>query len=66
MTSRSAGVSHEGDVTIIATLSPIFLLAKHLNRCILPLLRYAASSHSDDDIEPSHGRVAASVPELLT
>ena len=36
-----AGVSHEGDATIIATLSPIFLLVKHLNRSIFPLLGYA-------------------------
>ena len=27
-----AGVSHEGDATIIATLSPIFLPVKHLDR----------------------------------
>ena len=46
-----AGVSHEGDATIIATLSPIFLHVKHLNRCIFPLLRHATSPpHSDDDI----------------
>ena len=32
-----AGVSHEGDATIIATPSPIFLLVKHLNRCIFSL-----------------------------
>ena len=52
-----AGVSHEGDVTIIATLSPVFLLVKHLNRCIFPLLRYAIPPpHSDDDIvEVSEG-----------
>ena len=44
-------MSHEGDATIIATLSPIFLLVKHLNRCIFPLLRHATSPpHSDDDI----------------
>ena len=34
-----AGVSHEGDATIIATLSPTFLLVKHLNRCTFTLLR---------------------------
>ena len=45
------GVSHEGDATIIATPSPIFLLIKHLNRCIFPLLRHATSPpHSEDDI----------------
>ena len=45
-----AGVSREGDATIIATLSPIFLFVKHLNRCIFPLLRYATPRpHSDDD-----------------
>ena len=45
------GVSHEGDATINATLSPIFLHVKHLNRCIFPLLRHATSPpHSDDDI----------------
>ena len=45
-----AGVSSEGDTTIIATLSPIFLLVKHLNRCIFSLLRHATPSpHSDDD-----------------
>ena len=32
-----AGVGREGKATIIATLSPIFLLVKHLNRCIFPL-----------------------------
>ena len=46
-----AGVSHEGNATIIATLSPIFLLVKHLYRCIFPLLRYATSPpHSDNNI----------------
>ena len=52
-----AGVSHEGDATIMATLSPIFVLVKHHNRCIFPLLRYATSPpHSDDDIvERSEG-----------
>ena len=46
-----AGVSHEGDATIIAPLSPIFLLVKHLNRCTFPMLRHATSPpHSDDDI----------------
>ena len=46
-----AGVSHEGDATIIATHSPIFLLEYHFNRCIFPLLRHATSSpHSDDDV----------------
>ena len=46
-----AGVSHEGDATIISTLSPIFLLVKHLNRFIFPLLRYATlPPHSEDDI----------------
>ena len=52
-----AGVSHEGDDTMIATLSPIFLLVKHLNRCIFPLLRCAIPPpHSDNDImEVSEG-----------
>ena len=52
-----AGVRHEGDATIIATLSPIFLFVKHLIRCIFPLLRYATPPpHSDDDIvEVSEG-----------
>ena len=46
-----AGASHEEDAAIIATLSPIFLIVKHLNRCIFPLLRHATSPpHSDDDI----------------
>ena len=46
-----AGVSHEGDATIIATLRPVFLLVKHLSRCIFPLVRHATSPpHSDDDI----------------
>ena len=46
-----AGVSHEGDATVIATLSPMFLLVKHLKRCIFPQLRHATSPpHSDDDI----------------
>ena len=44
-------MNHEADATIIATLSPIFLLVNHLNRCIFPRLRYATSPpHSDDDI----------------
>ena len=44
-------MSHEGDATIIATLSPIFLLVKHLIRCVFPLLQHATSPpHSDDDI----------------
>ena len=47
----TAGVTHEGDATIIATLSPVFLLVKHLSRCIFPLLRDATfPPHSDDDI----------------
>ena len=46
-----AGVSHEGDAMIIVTRSSIFLLVKHLNRCIFLLLRYATPPpHSDDDI----------------
>ena len=46
-----AGVSHEGDATIIATLSSSFLFLKHLNCCIFPLLRRAtAPPHSDDNI----------------
>ena len=45
-----AGVSHEGDATTIATPS-IFLLVKHLNRCIFPSLSHATSPpHNDDDI----------------
>ena len=53
-----AGVSHEGDATIIAKLCPIFLLVKHLNRCIFPLLRHATSPpHSDDDIVELSERV---------
>ena len=44
-----AGLSQEGDATIIATLSPI--IVKHLNRCIFPLLRRATfPPNSDDDI----------------
>ena len=31
-----SGVSHEGDATISATLSPIFFPVKHLNHCIFP------------------------------
>ena len=52
-----AGMRHEEDATIIATLSPIFLFVKHLNRCIFPLLRYAnRPPHSNDDIvEVSEG-----------
>ena len=46
-----AGVSHEGDATIIDTLSPIFLFVKHVHRCIFPLLRHTTSPpYSDDDI----------------
>ena len=46
-----AGVCHEGDTTIVATLCPIFLLVKHLKNCIFPLLRHATyPPHSDDDI----------------
>ena len=46
-----AGVSHERDATIIATISPIFVFVKHLNRCIVPFLRHATSPpHNDDDI----------------
>ena len=46
-----SGVSHEGDATMIATLSPFFFFVKHLNRCIFPLLRHASPCpHSDDDI----------------
>ena len=46
-----AGVSHEESATIIATLSPIFLLVKHLDRCIFLMLRYPTSpQHSDNDI----------------
>ena len=43
-------MSHEGDATIIDTLSPIFLFLKHLNRCILPLLRYTTPRSQSDDI----------------
>ena len=44
-------MSHEGNATIVAPLSPIFLLVKHFNRCIFPLLRYATfPPHSDGDI----------------
>ena len=46
-----AGVSHERDGTIMATLTPIFLLVKHLHRCLFPFLRHATPPpHSDDDI----------------
>ena len=38
-----AGVRHEGDATIVATLRYIFLLVWHLNSCILPLLRHGLS-----------------------
>ena len=38
-----ACVSHERNATIVATLTSIFLLAKHLCRCIFPLLRHATS-----------------------
>ena len=31
-----AGVSQEGDTTIVATLRPMFLLVEHLSRCISP------------------------------
>ena len=50
-------MSHEGDATVIAKLSPTFLLVKHLNRCIFSLLRYATPPpHSDDDaVEVSEG-----------
>ena len=52
-----AGVSLEGDATIIATLSPIVLLVKHLSCCIFPLLRHATSPPPDDDdiVELSEG-----------
>ena len=47
-------MSHEGDATIIATLSQTFVVVKHLNRCIFPLLRHATlAQHSDDDIVES-------------
>ena len=51
------GVRYEQEATISATLSPIPLLVKRLNCCILPMLRYATSHPpSDDDIgEPSEG-----------
>ena len=46
-----ACVSHEGDVTIVATLRPISPLVQHLNHFIFPLLRHATPPpHSDDDI----------------
>ena len=61
-----AGVSHEGDATIIPTLSHIFLLVKHLNRCIFPLLRHAISCpHGDDDIVELSGRVQFSFVGLF-
>ena len=44
-------MSHEGDATKIATLSPTSLVVKHLNRCMFPSLRYAPfPPHSADDI----------------
>ena len=46
-------MGHEGDATIIATLCPISLLVKHLNRCIFPLLQYATSPPHDDIVELS-------------
>ena len=51
-----AGVSHEQEATISATLSPI-LLVKRLNGCIFPMLRYATShpSRDDDIVEPFEG-----------
>ena len=60
-----AGVSHDGDATIIATLCPIFLLVEYLNRCIFPLLRHATSPpHSDDDIVTISERVQFSFEDL--
>ena len=52
-----AGVSHEQEATISATLSPIPVLEKRLNCCIFLMLRCATShTPSDDDIvEPSEG-----------
>ena len=46
-----AGVSHEGEATLIAALSLFVLLVKHLNRCIFPFWHHATPPpHSDDDI----------------
>ena len=53
-----AGVSHEGNTNIVATLRPITLLVQHLDRCIFPLLRQATSPlHSDDDLVEISERV---------
>ena len=56
-----AGVSQDGDATIVDTFCSIFLLLQHLNRCIFPLLRHATCPpHSDDGIVERSERVSSS------
>ena len=38
-----AGVRYEGDASIVTTLRPLFYIVHHLDRGILPLLRYTRS-----------------------
>ena len=49
-----AGVSHEQEATISATLSPIPRLVKRIICCIFLMLRYTPPS-DDDIVEPSDG-----------
>ena len=59
-----ACVSHEGVGTIIATLSPIFLLVRDHDSCLNPLVRHVTSPpHSEDDVVEFSDSVPYSRPK---